>query len=239
MTVHAEILHGDCLSILPKLDRKFNCVVTSPPYNLNKTASGGGSSKQDYEGWYPDEKPEPIYRAEQRLLISLLLEKCDGSIFYNHRIRYAWHSRNKWRPTSHIYHPYDWLSDFPIWSEIIWDRGSGNGHPNGRCRITDERIFQIGKPKTFNDMGYTSVWRIPPSRNDSHVCTFPEELVRRCISMTTNEGDWVLDPYCGSGTTGKVCVEMGRNFVGIELDPDYFQISKDAVSIKFEEDLLV
>lgn len=219
---------GDCLEIIPNL-KKVDCVVTSPPYNLNKNSSGGGTSKMSYENWYPDEKPELIYQAEQQLLISRLLEICEGSIFYNHRIRYAWHSRNKFRVPSNVYHPMQWLYNYPLWCEIIWDRRGTTGHGNGRCRISDERIFQIGKPKVFNDLGFTTVWQIPPSKNEFHVCSFPEVLVERCILMSTNEGDTVLDPYMGSGTVGVVCKKLNRNFIGIELDAEYFNIAKKRI----------
>lgn len=221
-----KIYQGDCLKLVDQLpDGLVNCVVTSPPYNLNKKASGGGNSKRNYDGWYDDDKPEPLYQSEQRLLISKLMQKCNGSIFYNHRIRYAWHSRNKFRVPNNIYHPMQWLGDFPIWCEIIWDRRGTTGHANGRCRLSDERIYQIGKPKVFNDMGYTTVWNIPPSKNEGHVCTFPEELVERCILMTTNEGDVVLDPYMGSGTTKRVCERLGRKFIGFELDEKYVRFA--------------
>lgn len=51
----------------------------------------------------------------------------------------------------------------------------------------------------------------------AHFATFPEELPRRCIRAATKIGDTVLDPFCGSGTTGKVALELGRNFIGTDL----------------------
>lgn len=221
---------GDCLEVMKGIpDGSVDIVITSPPYNLNKRASGGGSSKQDYSGWYPDDMPEEEYQGWQKNVIRELLRVTKGSIFYNHRVRYAWHSRNKYRVPSRIYHPMQWLSDFPIWCEIIWDRRGTTGHANRRCRMSDERIYQIGKPAKFNDMGYTTVWQIPPNKNEGHVCTFPPELVNRCILMGSDEGDVILDPFMGSGTTGVACKNLNRKFIGIELDESYFNIAKERI----------
>ncbi len=67
-----------------------------------------------------------------------------------------------------------------------------------------------------------SVWRVSASRDaaagDLHVAPYPERLVAPCVLAATQEGDTVLDPFCGSGTTGAVAVRLGREFVGIDLD---------------------
>lgn len=220
------LILGDCLKELERLETgSIHCVVTSPPYNLNKKASGGGSSKRGYDGWYPDDMPEEEYQAQQTGVVKRLSEITTGSVFYNHRVRYAWHSRNKYRLANNIYHPLHWLSDLPIWCEIVWDRGGTSGHANGRFRLADERIYQINKPHVFHDKGYSTVWRIHPSKNDGHVCSFPEELVERCILSCSNPGDTILDPYMGSGTTGVVAKRLGRKFIGIEKDETYFNIA--------------
>jgi len=59
-----------------------------------------------------------------------------------------------------------------------------------------------------------------------HPAPFPEELVHQCIISTTDENDTVLDPYCGSGTSGVVSQKLNRNFIGIELNPEYIEIAK-------------
>ncbi len=205
--------------------------VTSPPYNLNKRASGGGSSNRNYDGWYADDMPEEEYQLWQKECIREMVRITKGSVFYNHKVRYAWHSRNKYRVPSNIYHPMQWLCEFPIWCEIVWDRRATSGHANRRCRMSDERIYQIGKPYKFNDMGYTTVWQIPPTKNVNHVCTFPEELVERCILQSTDEGDVVFDPFMGVGTAGVTANRMNRNFIGVEKDTEYFQIAQGSISI--------
>lgn len=78
--------------------------------------------------WNDDELPEWQYQGLQQTLIHKLMRVCASSIFYNHKLRYAWHPRNTYRTASKVHNPWDWLGKFPIWDEIIWDRcGVGVG----------------------------------------------------------------------------------------------------------------
>ena len=64
-----------------------------------------------------------------------------------------------------------------------------------------------------------SVWKIPVKPyKGSHFATFPPDLVLTPILASSNEGDTVLDPFCGTGTVGEVCNKFGRHFIGIDLD---------------------
>ena len=62
-----------------------------------------------------------------------------------------------------------------------------------------------------------------------HPAIFPEKLVKDHIHSWTNEGDTILDPFMGSGTTGKMCILSNRNFIGIELNKNYFEIAKQRI----------
>jgi len=59
-----------------------------------------------------------------------------------------------------------------------------------------------------------------------HPTQKPLELMKWVLENYTNEGDTILDPFMGSGTTGVACVQTGRNFIGIEIDPGYFAIAE-------------
>ena len=59
-----------------------------------------------------------------------------------------------------------------------------------------------------------------------HPTQKPIELMSKIIQDFTKEGDTILDPFMGSGTTGVACVQTGRNFIGIEIDPTYFAIAE-------------
>ena len=74
------------------------------------------------------------------------------------------------------------------------------------------------------------VWFITPERNKNHPAVFPIELPSRLIKLFTHANDaLVFDPFMGSGTTGVACMKLGRNFIGIEIDPKYFEIAKKRI----------
>ena len=68
------------------------------------------------------------------------------------------------------------------------------------------------------------------SKIKGHSAVFPEQLVEEIITNFSNENDTVLDPFMGSGTTGVVCKNLNRNFIGIELDKEYFEIAKKRIN---------
>jgi DNA modification methylase len=64
-----------------------------------------------------------------------------------------------------------------------------------------------------------------------HPSPKPLDYMRKLIVRLTNPGDTILDPFMGSGTTGVACVQTGRNFIGIEIDPGYFEIAKRRIEL--------
>lgn len=75
-----------------------------------------------------------------------------------------------------------------------------------------------------------SVWTIPTQPySDAHFATFPEALPERCIKAGSRLGDMVFDPFCGSGTTGQVAIQLGRSFIGIELNPAYAKLARKRI----------
>ncbi len=76
-----------------------------------------------------------------------------------------------------------------------------------------------------------SVWMVNTAQfKDAHFAVFPEKLIEPMIVASTREGDVVLDPFCGSGTTGKVAVEYNRKFVGIDKNPKFLKMAKKRLS---------
>lgn len=76
------------------------------------------------------------------------------------------------------------------------------------------------------DYDVTNVWNIAPKHTKQHPAIFPNELSDRIVKYYSLVNDVVLDPFMGIGTTGLSCIKFDRNFIGIELDENYFQIAK-------------
>ena len=99
--------------------------------------------------------------------------------------------------------------------------------------VSNDKIYKFGKQMR-------SVWSIPstPKREKSHgihPTQKPFEVLRRLIAMCSSEGHVVLDPFCGSGTTGVACVILKRNFIGIDLDKSYLEIATKRMKNAYED----
>lgn len=91
--------------------------------------------------------------------------------------------------------------------------------------------------KKINDYGKRfNVWKISEVKRNNlgHPAPFPEQLANDHIISWSNPGDVVFDPFMGSGTTGKMALLNGRNFIGIELDAGYFEIAKKRIDVYYE-----
>ena len=228
----------DCLEGMSELDdNSIDCIVTSPPYNkkglLGKVALGNqiwGKFNIDYNS-YGDDMPEEDYQA---WMVALLNEcyrviKPDGSIFFNHKPRR--YKNRAYLPTDFIQHSYA-----NIYQLIIWDRRNSPNIRNDVLVPCTEHIYWLckDKPKTFRnalDSSYIGeVWVIPPERQKKHPAPFPEQLVRNCILLTTEENDTILDPFMGSGTTALVSQSLNRRWLGFEIDEKYAKIAEDRLN---------
>jgi DNA modification methylase len=99
-------------------------------------------------------------------------------------------------------------------------------HPNvGKNRIKDNLSMDSALAIMPEYRNKRSVWTVSPaSYKDAHFATFPEDLIRPCVLAGSKPGDVILDPFGGSGTTGQVAIELGRQAVLCELNPQYAQL---------------
>ncbi len=102
--------------------------------------------------------------------------------------------------------------------------GGSRRKPDGSTK--KEKRNLDGKKQKLNN-----IWRFSVGGKDTgHPAIFPEQLAHDHIISWSNEGDTVLDPFMGSGTTGKMAKQLGRNFIGIELDATYFEIAQKRIN---------
>ena len=102
----------------------------------------------------------------------------------------------------------------------------GVKHPGKNGNAT----YSGDTPPNNGTRNQRNVWHLGPEPYaEAHFATFPTEIPRRCILAGSRPGDTVLDPFNGSGTTGAVAVQHGRNYIGIELNPAYIELAKDRI----------
>lgn len=103
--------------------------------------------------------------------------------------------------------------------------GKGTGAAHTPKPVSDEKIRYNVWPYSVGFMKSTT-----DAIAFKHPASFPEELARDHILSWSNEGDIVLDPFSGSGTTAKMAKHNGRRFIGIEVNPEYVEISKERLA---------
>jgi len=124
-------------------------------------------------------------------------------------------------------------------SKIAWIKKTAMPESvKNRPTNATEEIFLLAKspsyyydPKAVREESGANLrnyWVLGPDPNNyGHPAAFPRELARRCILLGSREGDWVLDPFGGSGTTGLVANQLERNAMLVELNPEYAQVAKE------------
>jgi len=238
-----NIVCGDAVSVMKKIpDGSVDLVVTSPPYNLkNSTGNGmkdgrGGkwanTALQKGYSHHSDNMPHDEYAKWQRDCLTEMLRIIpeDGAIFYNH----------KWRVQAGLLQDrQDIVSGFPVRQIIIWQRKGGFNFNPGYFLPTYEVIYLIAKPGfklVPKSNGHGDIWDFTQEMKNEHPAAFPVALIDRIISSTSAET--VLDPFMGSGTTAISAINFKRNYIGIELSPDYCEMAKKRIkSHKIQEEL--
>lgn len=111
------------------------------------------------------------------------------------------------------------------------EKGKNGGSANLHNARWDQAFHPAGRNKR-------TVWNIPLSKfRDSHFAVFPERLIEPCVLAGCPEGGTVLDPFFGAGTTGVVAAKSNRNYIGLELNPEYVEIAQNRLA-SVNEDLL-
>jgi site-specific DNA-methyltransferase (adenine-specific) len=114
----------------------------------------------------------------------------------------------------------------------IWEKSNPSPMNGEKMWLSSVECCVFARlPKaTFTERCKSSAWRCAIQHGKLHPTQKPLPLMVRLINASTNPGDTVLDNCMGSGTTGVACVNTGRSFVGIEMDPTYFAIAQRRIA---------
>jgi site-specific DNA-methyltransferase (adenine-specific) len=237
---------ADSLELLNQIeDDQFDLIFADPPYFLSNdgiTCSSGKMVSVNKGEWDKSQGFEnDLEFTKNWLKACRRILKENGSIWVS--------------GTYHIIYKVGYLLEklnYNIINDIIWFKP--NAPPNLSCRYfthSHEIVLWAKKSDdvdhTFNyetmkfwnnpkdkiknkDKQMRSVWSIPlippkEKKYGNHPTQKPLELLTRIVISSTNEDDWVLDPFMGSGTTGIACSILNRNFKGIEINEDYIKLA--------------
>ena len=218
-----EIKVGDIMS-LELGERKYRACITSPPYFGMR--SYGDDDAEIGKGQTLDEYIEGLVIAFRKIRDSLT---DDGTLWLNMGDCYngsggAGSDKTLlgvgWRLALALQAD-GWI----LRSEIIWNKSKAYPQPEAyikRPQPRHETIFMLAKNQKYHyvpDNMFT-VWDMSPVSKSGHEAPFPVELPMTCILASTDEGDWVLDPFAGSGTTAVAAQLTGRNSTMCELYAD-------------------
>jgi len=239
------LYQGDAVEVLKHLPENFvDLIVTSPPYNVGKEYGDSVDDRKSYEeylefarGWL--EGAYKVLKYGGRIAVNV-----PSCLQQSARSRYAYLAFDYVRIMREVgFIDMDWVvwvkseSGLPVANSTAWGSWCSPSHPYIRdaceyiivmAKGSKKRMDRSGKnditPEEFK-LFTTNVWVILPARDKKHPAVFPRELPYRLIKLYTWEGDVVLDPFAGSGTTLVVGVELSRKVVGIEIEGRFCELA--------------
>ncbi len=233
-------IHGDAIEELKKLPSKsVRLIVTDPPYNLNKDY-GNTKDKLDFDDY--------IEFSRQWLTEAKRVLTDDGTLYVFMGMRYI----------SYIYIILERELGLHFNSWITWFYTQGIGKTRGYSPRHDDILMFTKDPKKFvfhldeirvpqkyyrsvNNMRGANpgnVWEFSHmhysnKNRQNHPTQKPEALFERMILASSSPGDLVLDPFVGSGTALRVCQQTGRLGIGIDINPEYIEMTKERLDTPF------
>jgi DNA modification methylase len=200
MTV--ELILGDCLEVMKGMDDKsVDAVITDPPYGVGRD--------KGFEGFGGFGTPI----ARTRYKGDWDKERPD-KVYFDEMLRIG--------ETALIFGGNYFADYLPVGNHwVVWDKKQ-TMPTFGDCELVWTNVER-------NSVKWiTREWNGLLGKEESreHATQKPLKIMRWLIANYTDTGDTIIDPFMGSGTTGVACIEYERNFVGIEIDPDYFAIAE-------------
>jgi len=214
--VTVELFCGDATDILPTLCLDDVCVVIDPPYGIN---GGAGGDARDYaKGAYSSAEWTDTERYIEARIVPLVtqLARANVPMAVTPGIRcLQMYPRARdigcfWHPAAVTHGPWGFTTYTPIlYYGKDWRAGRG-ALPSGK-QVTER------------------------AQKNGHPCPKPINAWTWLVDKVCPPDGTVLDLFMGSGTTGVACVQTGRNFIGIEIDPGYFEIAQQRITAAQQE----
>jgi site-specific DNA-methyltransferase (adenine-specific) len=240
-----EIIQGDCLELLAQIpNNSIDVTFADPPFNL----------KKEYNS-YKDSREFKEYLTWCKLWLDEMVRvtKPTGSIFVHNIPKWLIYYANILSQKAYFKHWIAWdaptspmgLSLQPSHYGILFYTKQQKGTKiyelrmkHKRDRINGYLLKDYGgKKKKLHPFGplvsdvWTDIHRIKHnSRRDLHPCQLPVHLMDRIILLSSDEGDTILDPFSGTGTTALSAKRLNRNYIGFEIDKNYVEISQSKLA---------
>ena len=216
-----DLRQGDCLELMKDIpDKSIDMILVDPPYKMTKRG------KSCRPNWMPNNMGENVFNGEIPDVKDWMSE-CyrilkEGTHFYtfcntNDILEYLQTAKECGFKLHNII-------------TMIKDTGMPCRWYLKNCELV--LFFRKGKAKPINDMTSRDWVKVnmPTKKNGKlHITQKPLDFIQKLVTNSSNEGDTVLDCFMGSGTTGIACINTNRNFIGMELDENYFNIAKERI----------
>ena len=203
---------GDCLEIMKELPKEsVDLVLTDIPYGEVNRKSNGLRNL--------DKKDADKLSFAVRDFLDILIRKVTGSVYI-------------WCGTLQAGIIRKYLIDKGFSTRIgVWEKTNPSPMNGQYIWLSGIEWCVYGKlPKaTFNEFCKNTVWRFPSGRSKIHPTQKPITLFSYLITVSSNENDLILDPFIGSGTTAVACEQLNRRWIGIEINPEYCEITKQRI----------
>lgn len=246
-----RLILGDCLEELKKLeDNSIDCVITSPPYDNLRTYKD--SLEWGEHIWKPVIKDLFRVVKEGGVVVWVVGDTTvkgseTGTSFrqalFFKDVGFNLHDTMIWYKTNPM--PYIKQNCYTPCFDYMFVFSKGKPRTTNILREPSKYAGKVIQTNTTNResmMGYKgrkatlstkirhNIFQyIVAGTNHGHPAIFPEQLAQDHIISWTNKGDTVLDPFMGSGTTGVVCKKLDRDFIGIEIVPEYYELAKSRI----------
>jgi adenine-specific DNA-methyltransferase len=251
---------GDCQELLRQLpDQYVQLIVTSPPYNLGKQYENRIKMSE-----YLEQQRQVIEECVRVLSedgslcwqvgnyvdngaiipLDVVLYPIFSSLGLQLRNRIVWHFEHGLHTTKRFSGRYEIILWFTKGDDYIFNLNAvrvPQKYPSKKYFKGPKKGEYSGHPLGKNP---GDVWIIPNVKANHvektiHPCQFPVELIERLLLALTNEGDWVLDPFIGVGTTAIAALMHRRRAIGAEILPEYRQIAEERIRLGEEGKLRV